>query len=100
MITEGKSDCTEVKMSVPLRDPLSWKLWRDLESYELFSFRGLNRMLIKHRRLDVFLDSVMRLSEELSDRSDGRERRLFRGGSIRVYEREVCGGDLVVLAKV
>ncbi|OWM86027.1 hypothetical protein CDL15_Pgr027253 [Punica granatum] len=100
VVTEGKSDCTEVKMRIPLRDPLSWKLWRDLESHELFSFRGLNRMLVKPRRLDIFLDLVRRLANELSDRSDGRKGRLFRESGIWVYEMEVNRRDLVILIEV
>ncbi|OWM77551.1 hypothetical protein CDL15_Pgr016949 [Punica granatum] len=99
MITEGKSDCTEVKMHVPLRDSLAWKLRRYLESHELFSFRGLNRMLVKPRRLDIFLDPMRRLMDELSNRSDGRKGGLFRESGVWVYEEEISGGDLVVLTE-
>ncbi|PKI49690.1 hypothetical protein CRG98_029935 [Punica granatum] len=42
---------------------------------------------------------MRRLSDELFDRFDGREGRLFREGSIRVYERKVSRGNLIVLTE-
>ncbi len=94
MVTESQTNGSIVKVSLPLGHPKPQKFRRKMNSNELFSLRGLNRVLVEFSGLNVLLN-LLRNSFDQGVYSVGERGRLLGESNVGVYEGKLCGRKLL-----